>query len=80
MPAQFTVDEDNKTYDLSGQAGPLMEILQLPPSARLFAASLTRDSRTTSVRSALATYDGPVLEHVPVSLLALAAWDHLKDA
>jgi hypothetical protein len=29
MPAQFTVAEDNKTYDLSGQAGPLMEILQL---------------------------------------------------
>jgi Short C-terminal domain len=29
MPAQFTLAEDNKTYDLSGQAGPLMEILQL---------------------------------------------------
>ena len=29
MPAQFTLSEDNKTYDLSGQAGPLMEILQL---------------------------------------------------
>jgi hypothetical protein len=29
VPAQFTVAEDNKTYDLSGQAGPLMEILQL---------------------------------------------------
>jgi hypothetical protein len=29
VPAQFTLDEDNKTYDLSGQAGPLMEILQL---------------------------------------------------
>ena len=29
MPAQFTVAEDNKTYDLSGQAGPLMEILQI---------------------------------------------------
>jgi hypothetical protein len=29
VPAQFTVPEDNKTYDLSGQAGPLMEILQL---------------------------------------------------
>jgi hypothetical protein len=27
VPAQFTVAEDNKTYDLSGQAGPLMEIL-----------------------------------------------------
>src|SRR3954466_13828051 len=25
MPANFTIAEDNKTYDLSGQAGPLME-------------------------------------------------------
>jgi hypothetical protein len=29
VPAEFTVSEDNKTYDISGQAGPLMEILQL---------------------------------------------------
>jgi hypothetical protein len=29
MPAQFTVAEDNTTYDLTGQAGPLMEILQI---------------------------------------------------
>jgi hypothetical protein len=29
MPAQFTLVEDNRTYDLSGQAGPLMEILQI---------------------------------------------------
>lgn len=29
MPAQFTVAEDNRTYDLSGQAGPLMEILRI---------------------------------------------------
>ena len=29
MPAQFTIAEDNRTYDLSGQAGPLMEILQI---------------------------------------------------
>jgi hypothetical protein len=29
MPAQFTLADDNKTYDLSGQAEPLMEILQL---------------------------------------------------
>jgi hypothetical protein len=29
VPAQFTVAEDNRTYDLSGQAGPLMEILQI---------------------------------------------------
>jgi hypothetical protein len=29
MPAQFTIAEDNRSYDLSGQAGPLMEILQI---------------------------------------------------
>ncbi len=29
LPATFTVAEDNKAYDLSGQAGPLMEILQI---------------------------------------------------
>ena len=29
VPAQFTVAEDDRTYDLSGQAGPLMEILQI---------------------------------------------------
>jgi hypothetical protein len=29
VPAQFTLAEDNRTYDLSGQVGPLMEILQI---------------------------------------------------
>ncbi len=29
VPAQFTSTEDNRTYDLSGQAGPLMEIMQI---------------------------------------------------
>ncbi|GAS87110.1 SHOCT domain-containing protein [Mycolicibacterium brisbanense] len=29
VPAQFTVDEDHRTYDLSGQAGPLLEILRI---------------------------------------------------
>ncbi len=29
MPATFTIAEDNKTYDLTGQTGPLMEILQI---------------------------------------------------
>jgi hypothetical protein len=29
VPAQFTSTEDHQTYDLSGQAGPLMEILQI---------------------------------------------------
>jgi hypothetical protein len=29
MPATFTIAEDNKTYDLTGQTGALMEILQV---------------------------------------------------
>ncbi len=29
VPAQFTLAEDNTTYDLRGQAGPLMEIMQI---------------------------------------------------
>jgi hypothetical protein len=29
VPAQFMSQEENRTYDLSGQAGPLMEILQI---------------------------------------------------
>ena len=29
MPANFTIAEDNRTFNLSGQAGPLMEILQI---------------------------------------------------
>ena len=29
VPATFTVAEDNRSYDLSGQTGPLMEILQI---------------------------------------------------
>ena len=29
VPATFSVAEDNRTYDLSGQVGPLMEILQI---------------------------------------------------
>ncbi len=29
MPANFTIAEDNKTYDLTGQVQPLMEILQI---------------------------------------------------
>ncbi|MDT5130492.1 MAG: hypothetical protein QOH54_6136, partial [Mycobacterium sp.] len=29
VPAQFTLAEDSRTYDLSGQAAPLMEIMQI---------------------------------------------------
>ena len=29
MPATFTIAEDNRTYDLTGQVGPLMEIMHI---------------------------------------------------
>lgn len=29
VPAQFTLDEDNRTYDLSGQVAPLMDIMRI---------------------------------------------------
>jgi hypothetical protein len=29
MPANFTIAEENKTYDLTGQTGPLLEILTI---------------------------------------------------
>lgn len=29
VPAQFTLDEDGRTYDLTGQSGPLTQILQV---------------------------------------------------
>ena len=29
VPAQFTLAEDNRTYDLTGQVGPLMEIMHI---------------------------------------------------
>lgn len=35
VPAQFTLDEDHKTYDLTGQAGPLMQILQVLHANRI---------------------------------------------
>ena len=35
MPVQFTLSDDNKTYDLTGQAEPLMEILQLLKANRI---------------------------------------------
>ena len=34
-PAQFTIAEDNKTYDLAGQAGPLIAIWQILKTNRI---------------------------------------------
>ena len=46
VPAQFTIAEDNKTYDLSGQAGPLMEILQIYKSNNLPISGTSTCART----------------------------------
>ena len=43
VPAQFASTEDNTTYDLSGQAGPLMEILQIYKANNL--STTSRSSR-----------------------------------
>jgi hypothetical protein len=48
VPAQFTVDEDHKTYDLTGQAGPLMQILQVLHANRI-PLSGTIDTRSNPV-------------------------------
>jgi hypothetical protein len=45
VPAQFHSTEDNRTYDLSGQAGPLMEILQI------YKANNLPTSGTVDIRS-----------------------------
>ena len=48
VPAQFTIAEDNKTDDLSGQTGPLMEILQLLKANNIRAGGLA-DLRSNPV-------------------------------
>lgn len=35
VPAEFTVEEDHRTYDLTGQAGPLMDILMVLHANRI---------------------------------------------
>jgi hypothetical protein len=35
VPAQFTLDEDHTTYDLTGRVGPLMQILQVLHANRI---------------------------------------------
>jgi hypothetical protein len=45
VPAQFHSTEDDRTYDLSGQAGPLMEILQI------YKANNLPTSGTVDIRS-----------------------------
>ncbi|HUO38561.1 MAG TPA: SHOCT domain-containing protein [Mycobacterium sp.] len=80
VPAQFTIAEDNKTYDLSGQAGPLMEILQIlkadnvpfngtvdlrsNPAVRQQVLSVIRRSATQPAQTAQSS--APAAEAAPV--------------
>ncbi len=48
VPAEFTLDEDNRTYDLTGQAGPLLQILQVLHANRI-PVSGTIDIRSNPV-------------------------------
>lgn len=48
VPAQFTLDEDHQTYDLTGQAGPLTQILQVLHANRI-PLSGTMDIRSNPV-------------------------------
>ena len=68
VPAQFTVAEDNRTYDLSGQPGPLMEILQL------LKANGIPLNRMVDVRS------NPVLRQQIQAVVRRAAAQHSQPA
>ncbi|MEZ0383915.1 SHOCT domain-containing protein [Mycobacterium sp. pW045] len=67
VPARFTVAEDDTTYDLTGQAGPLMEILQLLRANGVEARGMTdirsnpvlRQQVSAVVRRAGAQRSGP---------------------
>jgi hypothetical protein len=68
VPAQFTLAEDNKTYDLSGQAGPLMEILQI------LKANNVPLNRMVDIRS------NPVLRQQVQAVVRRAAEDRAPQA
>jgi hypothetical protein len=53
MPATFHIEEDNRTYDLTGQAGPLMEIMQLLKANGIAMDSLVDVRSNPAVRNQL---------------------------
>jgi hypothetical protein len=83
VPAQFTLAEDNKTYDLSGQAGPLMEIMRILKAnhiptngmADLRSNPVVRQQVQAVVRRAAAqqTQAAPVPQPTPAPVAAPAA-------
>jgi hypothetical protein len=74
VPAQITVSEDNKTYDLSGQAGPLMEILQIYKANNLpFGGTVDLRNYPAVRQQVLAVVRGTAEAHQPASGGGVAA-------
>jgi Short C-terminal domain len=65
VPAQFSIAEDNRTYDLSGQAGPLMEILQI------YKANKIPSSGTVDLREYMAS--NPAVRQQVLAVIRRAA-------
>lgn len=53
VPATFHIDEDNRTYDLTGQSGPLMEIMQLLKANNIAMNNLVDVRNNPAVRTQL---------------------------
>ena len=75
VPAQFTIDEDHRTYDLTGQSGPLLQILQalhanqipLSPTIDIRSNPVVREQVMAIVRRAgTAPPAGEVISAAPV--------------
>jgi len=80
VPAQFTMDEDQTTYDITGEAGPLMQILQLlhanriPMTGNIDIRSnpVVRQQVMDIVRSAAAASSTPEVAAEPVPATVVA--------
>jgi hypothetical protein len=83
MPANFTIAEDNRTYDLSGQAGPLMEILQILKANGIGLNNMidlrsnpaARQQVQAVVRRAAAAQPAPAAQQAPGAAAPAAAQD-----
>lgn len=64
-PAQFTLSEDNKTLDLSGQAGPLMEILQILQTNNIPLNRMVDIRSNPALRQQIQEVVRRAVEHVP---------------
>ncbi|WP_099022909.1 SHOCT domain-containing protein [Mycolicibacterium palauense] len=64
VPAEFTLDEDNRTYDLSGQPGPLLEIMQILRAHRI------------PMRGTIDIRSNPAVRHQVMAVVRRAAAAH----